>query len=347
MFTSFKDSYPWVIEPLIACAPMRAIALSPLAVAVSRAGGLGFLAAGNDLSDLESNLEEAVRLLKREPVAGAARDTLPIGIGFLNWGADLSKALEAIRKYVPAAVWFFAPRENDELSLWTRQVREVSAARTKIWIQIGTVADAVEISRLCKPDVLVVQGTDAGGHGLERGAGIITLLPEVIDALKEEGLEQIALVAAGGIVEGRGTAACLALGAGGVVMGTRFLACTEAHIAKGYQDEVIRARDGGINTSRSKVYDILRGATNWPSQYNGRGIINQSFLDATNGGVTEENKRLYVEAMKMGNDGWGPQGRMTTYAGTGVGLIHGIKNAEAILDEIQKDVRRIQHRCNQ
>lgn len=344
MSTVFEDSYPWVIEPLIACAPMRVIALSPLAVAVSRAGGIGFLAAGSDLSDLQDNLEEAARLIKHTPVPGAARDMLPIGVGFLNWGADLSKALEAIKKYVPAAVWFFAPRTNDDLALWTRRVREVSATRTKIWIQVGTVADAVEISRLCKPDALVVQGTDAGGHGLERGAGIITLFPEVADALKEQGLGHITLVAAGGIVEGRGTAACLSLGAGGVVMGTRFLACTEAHIAKGYQDEVVRARDGGVNTVRSRVYDALRGMTDWPSQYNGRGIINQSFLDVTNGEVTEENKRLYAEATKVGNDGWGPQGRMTTYAGTGVGLIHEIKNAEAILEEVRKDVKRIQHR---
>lgn len=347
MSTALKDTYPWVVEPVIGCAPMRVIALSPLAVAVSRAGGIGFLAAGSDLSDLQDHLEEAARLINHTPVPGAAHDTMPIGVGFLNWGADLDKALEAIQKYVPAAVWFFAPRKNEDLALWTQCIREVSGAKTKIWIQVGTVADAIEVSRLCKPDVLVVQGTDAGGHGLERGAGIITLLPEVADALQELGWGHIALLAAGGIVEGRGTAACLALGAGGVVMGTRFLACTEAQIAKGYQDEVLRANDGGVNTVRSRVYDTLRGTTGWPGQYNGRGIINQSFLDATNGEVTEENKRLYIEAMKMGNTGWGPQGRMTTYAGTGVGLIHDIKTAEAILEEVRTDAKKIQQRLHE
>ncbi|KAI4127963.1 MAG: hypothetical protein LQ347_004379 [Umbilicaria vellea] len=346
MSTAFKDTYPWVIEPMIACGPMRMIALSPLAVAVSRAGGIGFLAAGSDLSDLQDHLEEAARLINHTPVPGAGHDTLPIGVGFLNWGADLDQALEAIRKYVPAAVWFFAPRKNEDLALWTERIREVSAAKTKIWIQVGTVADAIEIARLSKPDVLVVQGIDAGGHGLERGAGIITLLPEVADALQEQGLGHIALVAAGGVVEGRGTAACLALGAAGVVMGTRFLACTEAQIAKGYQDEVIRAKDGGVNTVRSRVYDILRGTTDWPGQYNGRGIINQSFLDATNGEVTEENKTLYMEAMKLGNNGWGLQGRMTTYAGTGVGLVHDIKTAETILEEVRTDAERIQQRLH-
>ena len=87
--------------------------------------------------------------------------------------------------------------------------------------------------------------------------------------------------------------------------------------------------------------------TNWPGHYNGRGIINQSFLDAKNGQVTEENRRLYAEAMKTGNDGWGPQGRMTTYAGTGVGLIHETKNAEAIFEEVRRDVKRIQRRIQQ
>ena len=106
--------------------------------------------------------------------------------------------------------------------------------KTKIWIQIGTVSDAVEVAHLCAPDVLVVQGADAGGHGLAQGAGIASLLPEVADALREVGKDFIPLVAAGGIVEGRGVAACIASGANTVVIGTRFLASREANITKGY-----------------------------------------------------------------------------------------------------------------
>ena len=78
------------------------------------------------------------------------------------------------------------------------------------------------------------------------------------------------LMAAGAIVEGRGVAAALVLGAAGVAMGTRFLASAEANIAAGYRDEVVRASDGGQNTVRTKTYDSLRGTTVWSQGYNAR-----------------------------------------------------------------------------
>ena len=128
---------------------------------------------------------------------------------------------------------------------------------TKIGIQIGTVTDAVEVARSCQPDVLVVQGLKAGGHGQAQGAGIVSLFPEVADTLQCIGIKDIPLVAAGGIVEGRGAAACLALGACGIIMGTRFLASKEATIAKGYQGDVLRTT--GRTTGRTSVYDTRRG----------------------------------------------------------------------------------------
>lgn len=132
---------------------------------------------------------------------------------------------------------------------WTKQRRK-AAPRTKVWVQVGSVKDAVEIAQACKPDVLVVQGTDAGGHGLAQGAGIVSLLLEVADvaeALAKGGTakEMPLLMVAGGIVEGRGVAAALVLGAAGVAIGTRFLASAEANIAAGYRDEAVRASDGG------------------------------------------------------------------------------------------------------
>ncbi len=346
--SNLQESYPWTLRPLIACAPMRLITLAPLAVAASRAGGIGFLAAGTDCSSLEHHLAEASSLLDLSPpqmpvsaTSTAEQKPLPIGVGFINWGADLDQALTSIQKYIPAAVWLFAPKELSDLVPWTEKTREVTQGRTKVWIQISTVVDALEVANSCNPDVIVVQGTDAGGHGLERGAGVVSLLPEVMDALKAQGHGSIPLLAAGGIVEGRGVAASLVLGASGVAMGTRFLATKEATIAKGYQDEIIRANDGGISTIRSKVYDQLRGTTGWPNHFNGRGIINQSFMDAQKGMDLKENKRLYTEEVGKGNAGWGVNARMTTYAGTAVGLIKELQEAGNVLQEIREDVRRL------
>lgn len=339
---TLRKDYPWVKTPVIISAPMRLIALAPLAVAVSRAGGIGFIGAGTDeVVDLEAHLREASQLIEQEPIESASRSTLPIGVGFCNWGADLKVSLQAIKRFRPAAVWFFAPYENSDLIKWTHETREVTQGETKIWIQVGSVQDALEVAKQCKPEIIVVQGSDAGGHGLERSASIITLFPETADALKGAGFEHISLIAAGGIAEGRGVSACLALGAEAVVMGTRFLASTEARIAKGYQDAVIGAKDGGVSTVRTKVYDILRGTIGWPQRIGGRGIINQSFHDAKDGNVTEENKQAYAEALKRGDLGWSEDGRLTAYAGTGVGMINKVQPAREILETTRRDVEKI------
>jgi nitronate monooxygenase len=308
-----------------------------MAVAVAQAGGFGFLAAGTDVRDLKAELRKAKDLVQNTSIKRSDPDVLPIGVGFINWGVDLSTVLDAMKEHIPAAVWFFAPKRTEDLIEWTSKIRRLSNARTKIWIQIGSVADAVEVAQTCSPDVLVVQGADAGGHGLAQGAGVVTLLPEVADALEEAGLGSIPLIAAGGIVEGRGAAACLALGAQGVVMGTRFLASKEANIAKGYQDDVLRTTDGGSSTARTGIYDTLRGTTGWPSRYNGRGILNQSFWDAQKDQSTEENRRLYNEAMQKGDQGWGENGRLTAYAGSGVGLVKEVKSAQDIVEEVRRD----------
>ncbi|KAL4813197.1 hypothetical protein BDW67DRAFT_109816 [Aspergillus spinulosporus] len=343
-----QTTYPWTKIPLLVSAPMLNIASAPLAVSVSAAGGLGFLAGGFDVSSLESNLEEAVKLIKQSNSPAqqnyTASGILPIGVGFLNWGADLPKFIAAIANYRPCAVWFFGPKTMPEdLRPWFEQVRTVTDCKTKIWVQVGTVSEAVAVAESLSPDVLVVQGSDAGGHGLAKSASIITLVPEVKDALEARQLkDQIPIIAAGGIVDGRGLAASLVLGASGAVMGTRFLASSEARIARGYQNEVLRASDGGVSTVRSTVYDRVRGILSWPSRYDGRGVINQTYIDAVERGMSdEENKALYKEELKKGDSGWGPNARLTTYAGTGLGLVREILPAADIVANVIRDAESI------
>ncbi|RMZ80416.1 hypothetical protein DV737_g3043, partial [Chaetothyriales sp. CBS 132003] len=339
------SSYPWLepSKPPIVSAPMMKIAMAELALAVSRARGLGFLAAGFDLSPLAKHLAEVARLHASKPISQAPEDVLPIGVGFLNWGADIDLAVEALTKFPVAAVWFFAPAQLPDLLPWAAAIREINRGRTQIWVQVGTVAEALEVANTVKPDVLVVQGADSGGHGLVQRAGITTLLPEVSDALAEQGIN-MPLVAAGGIIDGRGAAAALALGADGLCLGTRFLASHEAAIAKGYKDQILRVADGGVTTVVSTVYDVVRGITGWPTSYNGRGVANRSYLDAMEGMSNEENEALYKEAIKVGDAGWGPEGRMTTYAGTGLGLVREDKAAADIVAEVRDDAVAILRR---
>lgn len=342
MFPSLQSSYPWTKEPLIACAPMLKIALPRLAYSVSQAGGLGFLAGGFDLSSLKTHIDEVAALDSENPinlVFGRGPPILPIGIGVIVWGANLAQFLSALEesRYIPATVWLFAPHQNSDLKAWTDEIRAATENRTKIWIQIGTVADALEVAHLCKPEVIVVQGSDAGGHALQQSASIISLLPEVSDALKAAGLSDIHLVAAGGISDGRGLAAALALGASGVAMGTRFLACSEASISRGYVNAVIDAKDGGSTTKRTTLYDQLRGMGGWPGAYGGRGVTNRSYEDWKRGMTGEENRRLYDEALKKGDEGWGAEGRLTTYAGTGVGLVRKKMGARELLEGVRAE----------
>jgi nitronate monooxygenase len=206
-------------------------------------------------------------------------------------------------------------------------------------VQVGSVKEALDVVSSVHVDVLVVQGTDAGGHGLAQGAGLIALVPEVHDALSDIENKPV-IIAAGGIADSRGAAAALVLGAAGVCMGTRFLAATEANVAKGYRDEVLRARDGGQSTRRTKVYDNLRG-TNWAESHNARGIVNKSYFDALGGMDEEENRRLYQEEMEKGDAGWGEQARMTAYAGSAVGLVKKVMGAGDIVKEVREGAGKL------
>ncbi|PNS17881.1 hypothetical protein CAC42_54 [Sphaceloma murrayae] len=323
---------------------MRLIALADLAVAVSAAGGLGFIGAGSDISLLASELDKTKSLLSSLPTTLQAHDgVLPVGVGFLCWGltpTDVTSLISAPGTR-PAAVWLFAPRELSHLADWSAEIRKATEGQTKVWIQVGTVAEALAAVEYAQPDVLVVQGQDAGGHGLTKGSGLVPLLPEVTASVarlcSSKGLSVPTYVAAGGIMEGSGMAGALTLGAQGVCLGTRFLAAKEANVAKGYQESVIRARDGGVSTIRSSVYDTLRGTTQWPPHYGGRGIVNDSYHDWENGMSLEQNKKLYEEALSKGDEGWEEgRGRLTAYAGTGVGLVTQVQSAAAIVEEVRE-----------
>ena len=349
MAAKLLSRYPWASSPFIISAPMRVMSGPALATAVSQAGGLGFIGPGAKTQDIGVDLEEASALIqKTRGSSGAfsalpsASPLLPVGVGFQLWGDDINIATTTIEKYKPCAAWLFAPGEGQkDLDEWSRRLRQASP-QTQIWIQIGTLREAKELLHSPeKPDVVVVQGAESGGHGRTTdGLGLITLFPEVADAMASS---QIPLLAAGGIVDGRGVVASLGLGAAGAVMGTRFLAANEARISRGYQNEILRAEDGAVNTTRTLLYNHLRGTYGWPAGYSPRTIINKSFEEHQAGASFEELKKRHDEAAKTGDKGWGPEGRLATYAGASVGLIHDLKKAEDIVRDVQKDALRRIH----
>ena len=110
-------------------------------------------------------------------------------------------------------------------------------------------------------DIVVAQGTEAGGHtGL---VATMPLVPQIVDTVGAE----IPVVAAGGIFDGRGLAAALALGADGVWIGTRFIATPEARSVAGYKDALIQTGEDGTTISRAFSGKTMRVVRNSYTAY--------------------------------------------------------------------------------
>jgi nitronate monooxygenase len=317
---------------------MAGFAGGDLAAAVTKAGGLGMIGTVSDMDELKKNLIRASQILEGTIIHSG--DTLPIGIGFLPFVSKLEGSILVIQEFKPAVVWLFAAKELNDYAVWTKMVRGVSPG-SQIWIQCGSVAAASQIARSSAPDVLVMQGVDAGGHGFDKGAGIISLLPETADALAHSGLADIQLVVAGGIADGRGVAAALALGAKGVVMGTRFLAAKETIVPPMYQAAVLMAKDGGQSTVRAKVFDELKGPNIWPDAYDGRSLVIDSYRDHMSGMDIGEIRRRHADAVKGEDGGYGANARAATWAGTGVGLVTEVMDAADIVEQVRGQAIKI------
>lgn len=337
--------YPWLASPIIVSAPMLGAATPLLAANVTKAGGLGFLPGVTKLDTLETSLRNTAELTDTASLqAKVTKGIIPVGVGFQLWNCQLDVAVKVFEKHTPAIAWLFAPKESADFATWARGIREATGRKTQIWVQVGTVEEARTAVELAEPEVLVVQGSDAGGHGLARSASVMALVPEVVDMLDSLGRSNVPILAAGGITEGRGVAGALALGASGVVMGTRFLAATEAGIPKGWKNEITRLTDGGVSTTRSTLCDRLKETKGWPACYDGRAAINKGHEDEESGMSDEDNVTRYKDDAAKGDESWGPHGRMVTYAGTGVGMIRDVKPAADIIEEVRSQAQTVLQR---
>jgi nitronate monooxygenase len=317
---------------------MSGFAGPALAHAVYKAGGIGFIGGLPDIKALRNSLQDVTELVTgvRTPESNA---TLPIGLGALIFAQKLEDFVALVSEFRPIAVWLFAAHERVDFGRWAEEIRKVSDT-TKIWVQIGSVTGAVQLAQSCKPDVIVLQGADAGGHGGEKGASVISLIPETLHALRRMGLDDLSIVAAGGIADGSGVAAALTLGADGVVMGTRFLAAEETTVHPAYQTAILETEDGGQTTVRAKVFDELAGPNIWPRDFDGRALIAQSYKDHIEGISIDEIRKSHAEAKQTSHLGFDQENRRAAiWAGTGVGLVREKAPAAKILTEVRESAR--------
>ncbi|KAG2417926.1 hypothetical protein HFD88_001025 [Aspergillus terreus] len=336
--------FPNTESPFIASAPMFGYADGQLASAVSAAGGYGFIAGGYDfttgstqLQMLEAELSKARTLLGiQDP-----EESVPIGVGCLTLQTDglIDNALPILCKARVTGIWLSFPQhgaDHGPIIARIRELRETAAWDVKVFVQVGTVQAAREAVEL-QADVLVVQGSDAGGHQWAHGASVMTLVPEVRDLLWEMGKSgEVGMIAAGGIVDARGFAAAIGLGAEGVAMGTRFIATTECPAPDSAKEKILSTVDGATTTIKSRVHDVFQHTDFWQERYDGRAIVGPNYKDFLDGVEKDEITRRYDEAKANGE-----QERVTIWAGTGIGRIREVVPVKQLLETIRAEARSV------
>jgi len=174
-------------------------------------GGFDFSDGSSQIKALSSELSLARSLLKLPN----QQTPLPLGIGFITSRPTnfVGGVIPMLSEHRPAAVWLFAPPNRACHAEIIPALKSAGRAwGLKVFVQIGSVKAAREAVQ-DGADVLVVQSTDAGGHQWAQGASLMSLLPEVKDTLAHEFKDShVQVIAAGGIVDGRGVAAALCLG---------------------------------------------------------------------------------------------------------------------------------------
>jgi len=302
------------IKHPILSAPMAAVAGARLVAAVSEAGGLGILGGGYGE---KAWLEQETAKLKK--------CSAPFGIGFITWSlAKQPELLDVALAAKPRAIMLsfgdpkpFAPRIKAAGSLLICQVQTEDMAR-----------EALDAGA----DILVAQGTEAGGHGASRTT--LDIVPAIVDFAAG----RVPVVAAGGIADGRGLAAMMMLGASGVLLGTRFYASIECEVEEAAKQRICAATSG--STARSVVFDLSRNIF-WPAPFTLRALVNDHARRWT-GREVELMQNLatvsadYAAARQARNfDVAG------VFAGEAVGLIHDIPLAAEIVGRIVTEAEQI------
>ena len=286
-----------------------------LAAAITESGGLGLIGGGYGDADWLSQEFDA---------AGNRR----VGCGFITWALRKKpELLDLVLDHHPKAVLL----SFDDPSPFAARVKERGVA---LICQIQTRRDA-ERALDCGADVIVAQGSEAGGHGEKRGT--FSLVPEIADLISKVSPTTL-LCAAGGVADGRGLAAALLLGADGVLIGSRLWASQEANVSTRMHQAALGAT--GDDTIRSQVMDLAR-KLDCPDRYSAR-VLKNRFIERWHGREAELRTVADEEAVKY-RAAWaeGDPENSNTFVGEAAGLIHEIEPVARILDRIAQDAERL------
>lgn len=331
----FQMSIPVVL------APMGGGPSTPeLCAAVSNAGGLGSLAAAysspekirSDIAKIRelSSRPFAVNLFSpaaQEPLRGDAQAVSKFLAPYherlgLTPPQVPKSSIEDFEKQIDAICQAKPPVVSFTFGLLPQSVMQRLKAQSTFIIGTATTVEEARQLERAGVDAIVAQGSEAGAHrgtfaapAEEALIGSVALVPQVVDAVR------VPVIASGGIMDGRGIVAALALGAGAVQMGTAFLAAKEAGTSPAYREALLKAREDQTTVTRAFSGRMARGIRNeFIEKWNASGLTHLSY--PWQNAMTQPMRRAAAAARQSG--------LLSLWAGQGVGLIREGSAAELI-----------------
>jgi nitronate monooxygenase len=293
-------------------APMAGVAGGALARAVSLGGGLGMIGVGHATEP--GWIAEEARLPEESDVS--------FGVGLMAWVlADRPELLAATIAVQPAlvSVSFGDPGPY---------VGPLHDAGIAVASAVNNRAD-VDRAHDAGVDVLVAQGTEAGGHTGQRAT--LPLLQEVLAATDRP------VLAAGGVATGAGLAAVLVAGAAGAWIGTPLLACPEGLNSPAARERVRAA--GGDRTVLTRAFDVAQGLA-WPERWPGRALVNE-FTETWHGREDELRGDTAAAEQVRAARRDGDLEHSPVYAGESVGLVTGEESATDVVRRLAADAEAV------
>lgn len=316
------------IEKPIVQAGMGFVARSELAAAVSKAGGLGVIGAA--FLTLEQ-LREEIRKVKDATDKPFGVDILFATYGRPSADPRIEEFTDEVRKQIDIVFEEQVPILASGLGNPAPVVPEAHERGMKVIALVGNTKNAKRVAQ-GSVDVVVAQGYDGGGH--TGRVGTLTLVPVVVDCVEQP------VMAAGGIADGRGLVAALALGAVGIWLGTRFVASKEAFAHASYKNKIAEIDDEGTIRTRcftGKPCRVIKNKTT--SEWEKRETEIEPFPIQIQK-ISEYIGENVYEASRL-------HGRIevgSCAAGQSSALIHEVKSAADIVNEVMDEAESVLRR---
>lgn len=284
---------------------------SDLVAAVSNAGGLGILACSNQSPEWVAERSAEIR----------KKTSRPWGLNLLLFTANEPLVAAVLAEKPPVFSTAWPAADQDLRALFGR----AHSAGAKVLHMVSRVAEAKRAGE-AGADAIVAQGTEGGGHvGL---IGTMVLVPQVARAV-----DPVPVLAAGGVATGEGLAAALALGAAGVLLGTRFLATPEAPVPDGWKRAIVES--DGDDTLLTEIPDVARGRA-WPGAYSR--VLRNRYIERWLGREGELRRRQKEIAAAVEKElAAGNADEVPLFIGQDAGLIDGLVPAAEVVARIVRE----------